>query len=361
VSEGLEERRATRPSQVDLIEAFFARQAFARADALAPLLVRKPIVVDGRTMERETQLFLWIVERARRPTLPELPAPEARRHYAWFAKLADGDPEPMPRQLDRAIDGKGGKIRIRVVWPAHEGGAIPALLYFHGGGFVVGGIETDDAFCRRLARLAGCAVVSVGYRLAPEHRFPAAIEDAEAAYRFLLEEGADLGIDPARIAVGGCSAGGNLAAVLCQLARDASLPAPRHQLLFYPLADAAATTGSRVSCDRGFFLDGATIRWFNEHYLGGPPRKEFRVSPLRRPDLTRLPPATVATAGFDPLRDEGVRYAERLAAAGVPVRHLAAEGSIHGFALLPFLPEGQRIVAEAAASLRAAFEGRPGA
>jgi acetyl esterase len=339
----------------------FAREVFARSSAIAPRVLRKPTTVDGRTMEPETQLFLFIVDKANRAALHELAAPEARRHYAWFARFADGELEAVPRQLDRTIEGKGGAIRIRAVWPSQGAEALPVLLYFHGGGFVVGSVETDDPFCRRLARLAGCAVVSVGYRLAPEHPFPAAVEDAETAYRWLLEEAPRLGLDPARIAVGGCSAGGNLAAVLCQVARDAGLPAPRHQLLFYPLTDAAATTGSRVSCDRGFFLDGETIRWFNDHYHGGPGRKEFRASPLRRPDLTRLPPATIATAGFDPLRDEGAKYAERLAAAGVPVKHLEASGSIHGFALLPFLPEGQRVVAEAAAALRASFAGRPGA
>jgi acetyl esterase len=351
--------RRARP--FELLESHLARQAFARAERLASYLFRRPLVVDGRTMEPATRLFLWIVERSGRPGLAELSPPEARRHYAWFANLADGERLVMPRQLDRTIEGKGGKIRLRVVWPSQAEGALPALLYFHGGGFVVGGIETDDAFCRRLAKLAGCAVVSVGYRLAPEHPFPAAVEDAETAYRFLLEAAPSLGIDPARIAVGGCSAGGNLAAVLCQIARDASLALPCHQLLFYPLTDSLTKTGSRTSFDRGYFLDGETIDWFDASYHGeraATEGKSFRASPLRRPDLSRLPSATIATAGFDPLRDEAIRYAERLAGARVPVKHLAAEGSIHGFALLPFLPEGQRIVTEAAASLRAAFDGR---
>ncbi len=333
------------------------REVLTRAELFSKVL-RKRVVVDGRTLERESQLFLSIVAAAKRPPIHRQTPEEARAQYAAFARLVAGEREPMPRQLDRDVELPGRTLRIRVVWPTTRSKSLPALLYFHGGGFVIGGIETDDALCRRIARLAGCAVVSVAYRLAPEHRFPAAVEDAEAAYRFLLDEAPALGIDPKRIAVGGSSAGGNLAAVVCQLARDAKLPQPFHQLLVYPLTDSTATTGSRVSCAEGFFLDAKTIAWFNECYVGGPGRKDFRMSPLHRPDVTRLAPATILVAGFDPLRDEGLAYAEKLRAASVPTRVLAAEGSIHNFALLPFLPEGRRTVEAAASALRAAFEGR---
>ncbi len=343
-------------SAFDKVVDLAGREVLRRAGLFSRVL-RKRVEIDGRVLERESQLFLSIVAAAKRPPIYTQTPEAARAQYREFAKLVEGDPEPVPRQLDRTIEVKGGAIPIRVLWPTVSAEPLPALVYFHGGGFVIGGIDTDDALCRTLARLAGCVVVSVGYRLAPEHPFPTAVEDSEAAYRFLLAEAASLGIDSNRIAVGGSSAGGNLAAVLCQLARDAGIRKPCHQLLLYPLTDSTATTGSRETCAHGFFLDAPTIRWFNECYVGGPGRKDFRMSPLHRPDLTRLSPATVVTAGFDPLRDEGLLYARRLREAAVPVNEIAAESSIHNFALMPFLPEGKRTVEAAAASLRAAFEG----
>ncbi|NHN60552.1 MULTISPECIES: alpha/beta hydrolase [Halorussus] len=233
-----------------------------------------------------------------------------------------------------AETGPASEIPIRVYRHADLDGAEPApvLVYYHGGGWVLGTLDSIDGVCRRLARRGECVVVSVDYRLAPEHPFPAAVDDASAALRWVAEHADAFGGDPGRLAVGGTSAGGNLAAVTALRARELEDLVLSRQLLLYPITDHAFDTDSYAENGDGPLLTEADMRWFWDHYLrsavdGANPY----ASPLRTPDLSGLPPATVSTCGFDPLRDEGVAYAERLADAGVEVRHDHHPDMPHGF------------------------------
>ncbi|UPW01626.1 alpha/beta hydrolase [Halorussus gelatinilyticus] len=263
--------------------------------------------------------------------------------------FSGGDPPEVEFVRELAIPGPDGsagdrtpEIPIRVYRHADPGGdadPAPVLVYYHGGGWVLGTLDSIDGVCRRLARRGECVVVSVDYRLAPEHPFPAAVDDADAALRWVADHAASFGGDPERLAVGGTSAGGNLAAVTALRARDARRdserddpPAVARQFLFYPITDYAFDTDSYAENADGPLLTEADMRWFWDRYLrsdvdGANPY----ASPLRAPDLSGLPPATVVTCGFDPLRDEGVAYAERLAAAGVEVRHDHHPDQPHGF------------------------------
>jgi acetyl esterase len=209
---------------------------------------------------------------------------------------------------------------------------LPTILYFHGGGWTIGSLEAYDLPCRFFAARTGCALVAVDYRLAPEHKFPAAIDDAVAAYRWLAAEAIGLGIDPARIVVAGDAAGGNIATVAARLLREEARP-PCLQWLIYPVTDLGMDSPSHTSCGRGFLLTHASMEWARDHYLNDPSEADDpRVSPLRANDLAGLPPALIYTAGFDPLRDEGQAYADRLSAAGVKAIHREFESLIHGFA-----------------------------
>ncbi|MDX1606228.1 MAG: alpha/beta hydrolase, partial [Candidatus Competibacterales bacterium] len=206
------------------------------------------------------------------------------------------------------------------------------LLWFHGGGFVIGDLDTYDNICRHLALRGECMVLSVDYRLAPEHKFPAAVEDCEAAYRWACARIDQLGGDPARIAIGGDSAGGNLAAVTCLLARDGGLPQPLLQLLVYPNTRAPSDTGSQQRLAEGYLLERRVIDWFYGHYLNDPQEMEdVRFAPLLAENVGGLAPALVIVAGHDPLHDEGVAYAEKLREAGTPVELIDYPGMVHGF------------------------------
>jgi acetyl esterase len=234
--------------------------------------------------------------------------------------------------VDRTIAGPAGRLRIRIYRPA---GAVarllPAILYFHGGGWVMGSLEGYDLVYRYFCARAGCVLVAVDYRLAPEHKFPAGIDDAVAAYRWLQAEATELGVDPARIVIAGDSAGGNVAAVAAQLLRGEERP-PCLQWLIFPATDFSFDTASYRSCGEGFMVTRAAMEWFRGHYLNGQADiGDPRASPLKANDLAGLPPALVYTAGFDPLRDEGQAYADRLTAAGVKTIHHEFESLIHGF------------------------------
>jgi acetyl esterase len=257
---------------------------------------------------------------------------------------------------DRRIPGPAGEIPIRVYSP--EGRVPqPILVYFHGGGFVIGSLHSHDPICRVLASRIPAIVVAVDYRLAPEHPFPAAAEDAYAATRWVAEHAREIGGDPGRIAVGGDSAGGNLSAVVSLLARERGGPSLAHQLLIYPVTDFSFETRSHMDNAEGYFLTRPLMDWFLGHYFSGPtPRTDPRFAVLRAPDLRGLPPATVVTAEFDPLRDEGESYAARLRAAGVPVELTRVDGMIHGFFGMPALfPQAAAAVDAAASTLRTAF------
>ncbi len=235
---------------------------------------------------------------------------------------------------------------------------LPALVFFHGGGWVVGDLETHDPMCRHLANATGCAVVAVDYRLAPEHKFPAAVEDSFAATEWVAANGAELGIDGGRLAVGGDSAGGNLAAVVSLLARDRGAPRLRAQLLLYPALDFGMNHASHQRFAEGHLLTVATMRWFAEAYIRGPQDvDDWRASPLRARDLSGLPPAYVLTAGYDPLCDEGIAYARRLEENNVAVTSRHMPGQIHGFLLMgKIVRAAGPALDEIAAALKAAFD-----
>ena len=258
---------------------------------------------------------------------------EARSQYVRMVEARGIAPAPIGAVEDRSIPGPAGDLPVRIYRPDLDAPTLPALVYFHGGGHVIGNLDTHDAVARNLCNGAGCIVVSVDYRLAPEHKFPAAAEDAFAAVEWCAAHGAEIGIDPRRIAIGGDSAGGNLAAVAALMARDAGGPAIRLQVLVYPVTDYACDTESyRTYADGYGMLDARSMRWFRDHYLRGEAdRLDWRAAPLHAGDLTGLPPALVLTAQCDVLHDEGEAYARRLRAAGVDVDYRDSAGMIHAF------------------------------
>lgn len=275
--------------------------------------------------------------------------------------LAPPSPNPTPvgRVEDRRIPGPAGEIPVRVYAPQGRG-PFPLVAFFHGGGFVLCSLETHDELCRAICRDAGAVVVSVDYRLAPEAKYPAAADDCYAATAWCAAHAAELGADPARLAVAGDSAGGNLAAVTALRARDLGGPPIRHQVLIYPVTDCACDTPSYRENAQGYGLTAEAMRWFWSHYLASAAQgREPYACPARAPDAKGLPPATVITAEFDPLRDEGEDYAAQLRAAGVPVVLKRYDGMIHGFVsmadMLDDARAAQQLIAE---QLRAAFAGK---
>ena len=255
--------------------------------------------------------------------------------------------------------GPAGEVGLRVYTPIRASAAsLPGLVFFHGGGFVLGDLETHDGLCRALANESGCRVVSVDYRLAPEHPFPAAVEDCIAATEWIAANAAEFGVDRARLAVGGDSAGGNLAAVVALVAKQRGAPKLLFQLLIYPVAQlGGAETVSMRENGKGYFLEKASMEWFTKLYCpDASQRTDPRLSPLLARDVTGLPPAYVVTAGFDPLRDEGKAYADKLDAAGVPVTYVNYPGMVHGFfAFRGLVPKAREAVAAAAAAVRTAM------
>jgi acetyl esterase len=260
-----------------------------------------------------------------------------------------GPGEPVARVEDRLIPAGEGALPIRIYSP-DAAGPLPILVYFHGGGWTVGDLDSDDHHCRQLCSAADCIVVSVDYRHAPEHKFPAAPQDAYAATLWIYRNADSLGGDPQRLAVGGVSAGGNLAAVVSLMARESNQVRIRCQCLIVPTLDVLYEGPSHRDLAVGFGLERATMDWFRSLYLARPEDADhIHVSPMREPDLRGLPPALIVTAQYDPIRDEGLAYAERLRAAGVPVTYSCREGMIH-------LHLGTDAFQFIAAQLRQAFE-----
>ena len=272
-------------------------------------------------------------------------------------RLTGGPPEPVDQVVPGVVPGPAGPIVVRIYTSKGGQAALPGLVYLHGGGWARGSLQTHDIVCRSLANGAGCVVVSVDYRMAPEYRFPAAFEDSLAATRWVAEHAAEIGIDPRRLAVGGDSAGGNLAAAVALAARDAGGPSLVHQLLIYPVTDYNFDTRSYADNAEGYMLTRAAMQHYWRLYLrDGSDGADFRASPLRARDFGNLPPALVITAEFDPLRDEGRAYADRLREAGTPVLYREYPGMVHGFVTSAgVLDAGKQAVREAAAALKDAF------
>jgi acetyl esterase len=336
------------------IESGFVRGLAGLPPGLLRTLVRPPVALDGQQLEAEVQLILKLLALAGEPPLETLEVAEARTQVAGDARAFEGSKPQVARAEQITVAGAAGPLGARLYVPDDDDENGGLLVYFHGGGFVVCDLETHDNTCRSLAREAGARVLAVDYRLAPEQQFPAALEDALAAFRFAVEHAAELGADPARVAVGGDSAGGNLAAGVAQSAAGGDGPAPAFQLLFYPWLDLSSKRESYRLFGEGFFLTETTLDWFAGHYLAEASQAlDARCSPLLAEKLDGIAPAYIATAGFDPLRDDGEEYAQRLRAAGVPAALRRHAGLIHGFVnTIGVGRTGREALLEAAGALR---------
>jgi acetyl esterase len=281
-------------------------------------------------LDPQAKTFLDLLNGFEGPPIDELGPAKARELFAGMTAAADGE---VASVQDRTIPGPAGELPIRIYTPVGTG-PFPLHVTFHGGGFVIGNLDTHHAVAQSICVLAGAVVVSVDYRLAPEHPYPAAADDCYAATVWAVEQAAELRADPATLSVGGDSAGGNLAAVVSTMARDKSGPEIRLQVLVYPVTAHSGDYPSRVENAEGYFLTSKTMDWFTECYLQGQPFHAYNA-PIVTPDCSGLPPALVITAEFDPLRDEGEAYATMLEDAGVPVTVTRYDGQIHGFASMP--------------------------
>jgi acetyl esterase len=291
------------------------------------------------------------------PKLWELSPAQGREMFRATMTLLEPPAIAIGKIENTAMPGPAGEIKLRLYTPVAGGGAaLPALVYFHGGGWVIGDLETHDSLCRTLANETGARVIAVDYRLAPEHKFPAAADDAYAAVKWVEQNAANLGVDPNRIAVAGDSAGGNLAAVVCLMAKQKGGPRIVHQLLIYPVTQWKADTGSMNSFAEGYFLEKKAMHWFFDQYAPGADPNDWRLSPLAAQDVSHLPRAYIVTAGFDPLKDEGKAYADKLNRAGVAAVYMDYPGMVHGFFnMSAVVPAAREAVADAAKALRQAF------
>lgn len=324
------------------------------------VLAGRPIRVDGQELNTEIQLMLRMLALLPDSDFEQLGLTRSREQIDMEARLVSGRPLPMASVEAVTIPGRGGPIPARMFRPEGLPAVAPLLVYFHGGGFVLGGLDSHDSTCRFLARHAQVAVLAVDYRLAPENPFPAATDDAVTAFRYAVDNAAALGVDPVRIAVAGDSAGGNLAAVVSQLTRGDALR-PAFQMLFFPWLDLTAKRRSHQLFSDGFFLTDAQVDWYANHYV---PNVDDRgnplVSPILADDLTDLPPAYVAVSGFDVLRDEGIEYAERLRTAGVPTTLRVHDDLVHAFVnLTGYGRAGVDALLEAAGALRVGLSFAP--
>jgi len=285
-------------------------------------------------LDPDAQRILDLIREAGRPPYETLTPQEAREVYRAGRRILQPDPQKVAEMRDLEAPAPHGTIPLRLYRGigTERGTVLPALIYFHGGGWVIGDLDTHDGVCRLIANTAGCAVISVDYRLAPEHKFPAAVDDAVLATEWIAANAGTLGIDARRLAIGGDSAGANLAAVVSLIARDRGGPRLRFQLLIYPATDFVESDNPTRERFEGFPLNIVTMNWFRDHYLRNKEDyADWRASPLRASDLRGLPSTYVLTVGFDPLRDEGTSYANRLREAGVYVVHRHIEGQMHGF------------------------------
>ncbi len=325
----------TELAQVDIARGALARSLKRLPEAAkARLAGAPPVVVDGQTLDPDTQLLIAVRELVGEPPLESMPVDRAREDYErQFASIAP----PTQRVYhveELTLPGPAGAVPARLYSPPPDGDGLPMLVHYHGGGHVVGSPDTCDYASRLVVKGAGAAVLSVDYRMGPENPLPASAEDCEAAFRFAVENADRFGVDPSRIAVGGDSAGGNLGAVVSQAMKAAGGPMPAFQWLIYPSTALDQRTRSYELFKEGFLLTDELMEWFRSNFLGDADPSDVRASPMNADDLSGLPPAYVATGGFDPLRDEGEAYAARLLEAGVPCATQRFPSLVHGFANL---------------------------
>jgi acetyl esterase len=307
-------------------------------------------------LDTHVRNLLDIFAGSGQPKLWDLQPTEARKMVLALTPMVEGK-EPISKVENGSLPGPSGSVPLRTYTPGVVSAEpLPCIVYFHGGAWVFGNLDTHDCMCRMLANASDCRVISVDYRLAPEHKFPAGVEDAYAATQWVATHASNIGIDPTRLVVAGDSAGGNLAAVVCQQAKAAG-PKIALQVLFCPVADIGAETRSRVDFAEGYFLERHLMMWAGGHYLpAGVDINDPRLSPLRAIDLSGLPPAHIHTAGFDPLRDEAKAYAEALEHAGVKVRYTCHEHMIHHFyAMAGAIPYAKTALDSAGADIKSAL------
>jgi acetyl esterase len=312
-----------------------------------------PVVLDA-----DAAAVYKAFQEAGRPAYETLTAAEARAYYLQARFVTNPEPPELARVAPLSIPAPHGSIPARIYVPKQprlQDGLAPALVFFHGGGWVIGDLESHDVVCRQLADAGALVVIAIDYRLAPEHKFPAAADDAIAATTWVAANAREHGIDPARLSIGGDSAGGNLTAVVALAARDGNGPKLAGQVLIYPAVDFAMTHGSHSEPETSVLLTHSVIRWFRDHYLNGAADiHDWRASPARATTFKDLPPAYVLTAGADPLRDEGDEYAARLKQAGVPITYKHFPGQFHGFLTMgKLLPQANVAVSEIGAWLKA--------
>ena len=310
-------------------------------------------------LDPDAQCVLDLIKAAGRPPFNTLTPAEARAFFAAGRTIMQPDPPDVAEIRNLEAPGPNGPVKLRLYRAigSTAGTALPVLIYYHGGGWVLGDLESHDQACRAIANAAGCCVVAVDYRLAPELKFPGAISDSAAATRWILANAAPLGIDPARAAVGGDSAGGNIAAVMALMARDAYLPPIACQLLIYPVTDMGMGHESYQRIIEGYPLVASTMKWFIDHYLASPADiADWRASPLRAASLAGVAPALVVTCAHDPLCDEGADYARRLDREGVAVTHLHYNDQMHGFLTMgKLIRASQSLIDMMAVALRRAW------
>ena len=308
----------------------------------------------------QAKFLLDLMVERQIPPMHTLTPAEARAFYRERRAVTQPEPPAIAETRDLQASGPHGAIPLRLYHPlpaVQRTRPPPVLVYFHGGGWVIGDLDTHDTLCRELALGAGCAVVAVDYRMAPEHRFPIAVDDSIAATRWVRDHAPELDVDASRLAVGGDSAGGNLATVVAITLRDAGDLALRWQLLIYPATDQRRGWPSHTANGQGYLLTTETMDYFHDHYLPDQAMDlDWRASPLLHPDLSRLPPALVLTAGYDPLRDEALQYSQRLTQAGNRCTHVLFERQIHGFITMgKVIDEANAAVQICAAELRRAL------
>jgi acetyl esterase len=308
----------------------------------------------------QARALLDLIEQRGLPAMQTLPPVEARLFYRDRRAVTQPEAPPVAEIAELAADRPHGPIALRLYRPVRKSDApapLPVLVYYHGGGWTIGDLDTHDVLCRQLANASHCAVVSVDYRMGPEHRFPAAVDDCLAATHWVRRQSEALGLDAERLAVGGDSAGANLAAVVAITARDAGDLPIAYQLLIYPATDMRRGHASHTTNGRGYLLETETITYYHDHYIDDPRHDlDWRASPLLHGDLSRLPPSLLLTAGFDPLRDEGLEYADALVAAGNRCTYVCFERQIHGFITMgKVIDEANTAVALCAAELERAL------